>query len=529
MGAHQLDRPAFVAAHDGLCAASIALGALESGDAGPARAAIARWLEVHTSGNPDSVRRYPWPINTAYYQLPPYVPPRTTWHAWRPAEEEWRQRDIGRFEASLLGPLVRSDAVALLDRLAEDGEGDAAALLERVLPVVRRDMARLVVGQHAWSDTWGLWNLARHEGTLRRLHPFALAVADTYAARAVAQGSVGTGSRFPFHDRPLVSVSAQLAAGLVALGFHPQLTGRLAAWVAAREAADGAWGDADGPADLLTTLVAADLLAGLDPAWDAAPTLAWIERQRRADGAFVAYGPEAAWLTLELDALARRLARPFRSASAGRTSRPSSATGARSCRSWATSPTSRASSPRCQPSPGHRSRSPSSTWPASAPGTTATAWRPATRCSASSRPSSPACPDRSRSGTAETSSWWSGCRTGPGSPPRSRRSGAPFRAVCGPASGPRRWPRASSSGAPSVRPSSMPATNSAGRSPRSRPRIPARRRRGSWCPRPALEAARDGRTWRADALARLRSSGGDRASELVVDQQLGHHFGLTRL
>ncbi len=311
MGSPLTARPPFVAARDGLCAASIALGALEDGDAGPARAAIARWLEVQTSSNPDSVRRYPWASSTVYYQLPPYVPPRTAWHAWRPAEEEWRQRDIERFEASLLTPLVLSDAVELLERLAADGEEDAAALLERVLPVVRRDMARLVVGLHAWSDTWGLWNLARHERALRRLHPFALAIADSYAARAIAQGAVGTGSRYPFHDQPLVSVSAQLAAGLAALGVHPRLVGRLAAFVAASEAPEGAWGDADGPRDLLTTLVAADLLAGLDPAWDPAATLGWIDRQRRPDGVFVAYGPEAAWLTLELEALLRRLARPF--------------------------------------------------------------------------------------------------------------------------------------------------------------------------------------------------------------------------
>ncbi len=311
MGAQLAARPAFDAADDLLCAASIALHGPETGGPGPARAPIEHWLGVQTSGNPDSVRRYPWAISTLFYRMPPYVPPREAWRAWRPSEESERARDIGLFEARLLTPLVLSDAVELLGRLIETGDADAATLLERVLPVVRRDMARLVVGLHAWADTWGLWNLARHEGTLRRLHPFALAIADTYAARAIAQGSVGTGSRFPFHERPLVSVSAQLAAGLSALGLHPRLTGRLAAWVAAHEAPGGAWGDADGPRDLLTTLVAADLLGGLDPAWEPATTLAWIGSQRSADGVFIAYGPEAAWLTLELEALIARLERPF--------------------------------------------------------------------------------------------------------------------------------------------------------------------------------------------------------------------------
>jgi GGDEF domain-containing protein len=308
MSSPQSAHPAFVVADDSLGAASIALCALENGDSEPARASITHWLDVRTSGNPDSVRRYPWAISTAYYRRPAYVPARETWQAWRPAETDWREQNLYRFEASLLGPFVLSDVVELLSRMAGTGDGDAGTLLEQVLPVVRRDMARLVVGLHAWTDTWGLWNLARNDHALRRLHPFALAIADTYAARAIAQGGLGTGSRFPFHDRPLVSVSAQLAAGLTALGFHPQLTGRLAAWVAAREAPEGAWGDADGPRDLLTTLVAADLLGGLDPAWDPGPAVAWVEGQRRPDGVFVAYGPEAAWLTLELDA---RLALPF--------------------------------------------------------------------------------------------------------------------------------------------------------------------------------------------------------------------------
>jgi GGDEF domain-containing protein len=311
MGAHLAERQPFGATDDSLCAASIALHDHEAGGASRAPALIENWLEVQTSGNPDSVRRYPWAISTLFHPLPAYVPPREAWRAWRPSEESERARDIGLFEARLLTPFVLSDAVELLSRLAESGDGDAATLLEQVLPIVRRDMARLVVGLHAWTDTWGLWNLARNDRALRRLHPFALAIADTYAARAIAQGGLGTGSRFPFHDQPLVSVSAQLAAGLSALGFHPQLTGRLAAWVAARETSEGAWGDADGPRDLLTTLVAADLLGGLDPAWDPGPAVAWVERQRRPDGVFVAYGPEAAWLTLELDALIARLALPF--------------------------------------------------------------------------------------------------------------------------------------------------------------------------------------------------------------------------
>lgn len=296
---------------DPLFGATIALAALP--DDGPARALVADWeTRVETvSTNPESGRRYPFAIDTRYVRLPDYVAPPTQWRAWRPTEQEVADRAPGRFLASLILPPILADSIELLDLLAAEGDGSARTVLDAALPVARRDIARYAETNHAWTDTWALWQLARRPRALRRLHPFALAIAESYAARAIAAGGVGTGSRFPFHDQPLVSVSAQLAAGLLALGVHPKLAGHLAHWVGTQARGDGAWADASESPDVLTTLVAADLLGSLEPSWDPAPTVTWLESRRRPDGMLVAMGPEVAWLTVAVDDLEARLELPF--------------------------------------------------------------------------------------------------------------------------------------------------------------------------------------------------------------------------
>jgi GGDEF domain-containing protein len=83
------------------------------------------------------------------------------------------------------------------------------------------------------------------------------------------------------------------------------------AFVAAQRRADGGWGDADDPPDLLTTLVALDLLSHFDPEFDAAPTVDFLVRRQQPDGFWRAFGPEAPWLTAMVVEQLRDLERPF--------------------------------------------------------------------------------------------------------------------------------------------------------------------------------------------------------------------------
>jgi GGDEF domain-containing protein len=262
--------------------------------------------------------RYRWAINPRFADpLPAWAGPEPTWHPWRPRDVDAiadRPSRLESFVHRLLIPIILADVLELLvdarDRQDPCGER-ARAYLDEALPKIRRDAAVWVAESHAWSDTWALWAIARRPGALRILHPFALTIADAYAATARQTNSVVLGTRFPFHDVPLISASAQLATGLVALGFHPKLVGAIATRIAREMHDDGGWGDGGGPSDLPTTLVAADLLATLDPRFDPEATAEWFARAQREDGWWRAFGPEATWLTVEILGWLRAIERPF--------------------------------------------------------------------------------------------------------------------------------------------------------------------------------------------------------------------------
>jgi GGDEF domain-containing protein len=237
-----------------------------------------------------------------------------SWQAWRPRDRAAMAENRALFIDRFLSPIILADTIEWLGDVGE-GNDEAASLASKFLAEsrtkLRRDMAQSAQETHAWGDTWALWCVARRPRALALLHPFALAIAEGYADTTLGHGGPVRGTRFPFHDMALVSASAQLATGLVALGTHPKLTGALAAWVRDAQHADGGFGDADGPSDLLTTLVAVDLLGGLDPGWDPGSAITYLLGQQQPDGWWCAFGPETVWLTSEASAWLSAAIRPF--------------------------------------------------------------------------------------------------------------------------------------------------------------------------------------------------------------------------
>lgn len=265
---------------------------------------LAYWAS-REAGSITGSMRYRWDLSHKRVALPAYAPRESEWRAWRPAEQSLLERDPTGFEERLTIPILVAETCDFLGSLADDGHIGAARLLHEAEPALRRDLAQYIQAQHTSTDTFALFCLVRRPRALERMHPFAIAIASTYAALAERAGSVVLGSRFPFHEVPLASASAHVAAGLVALGLELPLVSRLVERVRSSQHADGCWGDADGPPDALTTFVCADLLAHLDPSADAARILDALARLQRQDGLWAALGPDAPWLTAEVLELAR--------------------------------------------------------------------------------------------------------------------------------------------------------------------------------------------------------------------------------
>lgn len=274
---------------------------------GPAVARARRWAGVPPSidalldgwwarqpGGFTSSMRYRWDTSHKRCPLPPWTGPVETWRAWRPQEQQDLERDPVAFEERLTIPIIIAEATELL---LEVDHPRARAILEQAEPALRRDLAQRVLAMHAWTDTFALFCAVRCPRASERLRPLLVALATTYAEEAHRAGGCVRGTRFPFHEKPLVSATAQLGAGLLRLGMEIPLLARLAETVRSAIGRSGAWGDAQEPEDVLTTLVCAELLAGLDPGFDPAPTARWLAARQRPDGLWVALGPEAPWLT----------------------------------------------------------------------------------------------------------------------------------------------------------------------------------------------------------------------------------------
>jgi GGDEF domain-containing protein len=251
-------------------------------------------------GNARSDSRYRWEISHRRgADMPPYARDANAWSAWRLGDEGRVPRDPFEFETRLILPMVCTENAELLAELVAAG-GDRAKIADELLvqaaPVLRRDFAAHVQMNEPWQDTLALFCLTRRPRTLALLHPVAVAIAASHAADC--HGAV-EGARYPYAGQPLVSASAQLASGLLALGSDLELVARLAEFVRSARRSSGGWGDGKDAEDVLTTLVAADLLGQVDPSFDPLPTLDYLASTQTADGLWHALGPEAPWLTYE--------------------------------------------------------------------------------------------------------------------------------------------------------------------------------------------------------------------------------------
>jgi GGDEF domain-containing protein len=218
---------------------------------------------------------------------------------WRPRDHERLTADPAGYARWFVEPIAQVQVLELLAEIGQkDGpQGDAADTIRNaLLPSIEAGFALHVAADDPWRDLFALWLLTRAPATLDDLWYLATAIAYRYASRArrVAGPVMGTG---PFQGEQLVSASAALGAVLWQLRIYATLVPELVAFTAHNAGPDGGWADPGQPSDVLTTLVAADLLLGLDPTFDPGPTIAWFASAQGDDGWWRALGPEAPWLT----------------------------------------------------------------------------------------------------------------------------------------------------------------------------------------------------------------------------------------
>ncbi len=244
--------------------------------------------------------RYRWDTSHEYCALPSYSPPVSQWRAWHEAEQAALERKPFAFEERISLPVLIAEACELLSEVAS-GDGPDSAVAEELLfetePVFRYDLAGKALAGHAWTDTFALFALVRTPRAFEKFWPLILALTTTYADLARRSQGVVLGTRFPFHEKPLVSASAHLAAALLRLNMDVPTLARLIAFVRNEITAEGSWGDAGGPPDVLTTFAAADLLLHVDPSFEPGATLRFFAERQETNGFWHALGPEAAWLT----------------------------------------------------------------------------------------------------------------------------------------------------------------------------------------------------------------------------------------
>lgn len=255
------------------------------------------------------LRRYPWLVSYRRWINPPhYAGAAETWRSWRAAE---RQLDrAGLLSYWLAVPIIVCANGEILEELAAAGNARARTLLDSFMPVMRKDFAKHIIAEHPWTDTFALWCLSRTRLIFPHLQPIAIALASTFAASARTTGHVA-GYGFPYYQVPLASGSAHLGASLLSLGIETSLVSTLLEFLTSTVRPSGGWGDGADPEDALTSFVAADLLAAIDPGYDPMQGAAYLLSQQEAGGAWRAMGPEMPWLTGEIVRWLGQVSLPF--------------------------------------------------------------------------------------------------------------------------------------------------------------------------------------------------------------------------
>jgi GGDEF domain-containing protein len=259
-------------------------------------------LMSRAPGVPGSATRYRWELNHQRVDPPAYAGPVSQWKAWRPAEQAILEQDPVAFEERLTLPILVAETTHLLmeleqqkGSLVDTTPGMASKMLAEADPILRRDLAQSLQMVNSWVDTFFLFCLTQRPQALQRHRPLALALATSYATQA--QSGYLKGSRYPFHEMPLVSATAHLASALLGLGYDFDLLGRLVNSLRKARRPSGGFGDAQQPEDVLTSLAAAQVLGGLDPEFDPQPTQQFFMQRQEPTGFFRALGPEVPWLT----------------------------------------------------------------------------------------------------------------------------------------------------------------------------------------------------------------------------------------
>ena len=261
-------------------------------------------------------RETPWVLGSdAAPNSPAYDTPDGVGALWRPRERDWLDRDATGFGNRLLAPIALAENVDFLATLEADPSpalaSTAAEILREIQPSLEAHLAACIVGTDPWRDTFALWLLSRRPGALALLHPLDLAIATRYGTLANRLAGLVCGTRFPFEAVPLTSANAHLGVALWTLDYRPTLLAGILTFVRSRQAPDGGFADEGQFSDVLTSLVAADLLSTLDPEFDPRPTIGWFGRTQEPAGWWRALDPEVPWLTAAVVEWLESAERPF--------------------------------------------------------------------------------------------------------------------------------------------------------------------------------------------------------------------------